>query len=152
MKYLSKKWIFVSFLPLLVSCETEPKNPNSFEYFKWHNENYQWDEDKYGDDLAINDCKIKLGNVSIGTIFESKVYLDEGIRQRLVDLPPKKPKIKYYDTYLVYFPLDADFYPLPYDKKIQLNVLKWSEKVDCVYFGTYDGVIVVQSIKILGEE
>ena len=152
MKYLYKKWIFVSLLPLLASCETEPKNPNSFEYFKWHNDNYRWGQDKYGDNLDINECKIKLGKLSRETIFESDTYLNEGVRIRLVNLPPKNPKIKYYDTYLVYFPLEADFYPLDYDKKIQINVLKWSGKVDCVSFGTYDGIVVVQSIKILGEE
>jgi hypothetical protein len=82
MKYLCKKWIFVSLLPLIASCDTEPKNPNSFEYFKWHNDNYQWGKDKYGDNLSLDECDIKLGDVEKTSIFYSQVYLYDTIELR----------------------------------------------------------------------
>ena len=150
MKYLSKKWIFVSFLPLLAACETEPKNPNSFEYFKWHNQNYQWGQDKYGDNLSLDECKFKLASSNKDIIKNSEVYLDELLRTRMFEKVRKNSKN--VDTYLVYFPLEADFYPLPYDIELKLNVIRWDGKVDCGYRYVFDGIMIVKSIQKMGDE
>ena len=150
MKYLCKKWIFVSLLPLIASCDTEPKNPNSFEYFKWHNDNYQWGKDKYGDNLSLDECDIKLGDVEKTSIFYSQVYLYDTIRARIEIID--NDLIKKVDMYFVYFPLESNFYPLLDEKKIKLNVLQWRGKVKCESPVVFDGVMVVQSVQILGEK
>lgn len=149
MKYLYKKWIFVSLLPLLASCETEPKNPNSFEYFKWHNDNYRWGTDKNGEKLSLDECDIKLGNARKEDIFNSDVQLDELLITRLFEKLNKKYNI--LEIYLVYFPLEADFYPLPYDIELKLNVIRWDGKVDCGYPYVFDGIMIVKSIQKMGE-
>jgi len=148
MKYLTKKWIFVFLLPLLASCETEPKNPNSFEYFKWHNDNYRWGTDKNGQKLSLDECDIKLGNASKEAISNSDVQLYELLRTRIFEKRNKSNKL---DTYLVYFPLEAGFYPLPYDIELKLNVIRWDGKVDCGYPYVFDGIMIVKSIQKMGE-
>jgi hypothetical protein len=54
--------------------------------------------------------------------------------------------------YFVYFPLESNFYPLLVEKKIKLNVLQWRGKVKCKSPVVFDGVMVVQSVQILGEK
>lgn len=139
----------MSLLPLLASCETEPNNPNSFEYFKWHNDNYRWGTDKNGQKLSLDECEFQLGNARKEDIFDSDVQLDELLRTRIFEKRNKKSNKLY--TYLVYFPLEADFYPLPYDIELKLNVIRWDGKVDCGYRYVFDGIMIVKSIQKMGE-
>ncbi|WP_432814188.1 hypothetical protein [Sphingorhabdus sp.] len=100
---------------MIIAGWYEPKNPNSFEYFKWHNDNYQWGKDKYGDNLSLDECDIKLGDVEKTSIFYSQVYLYDTIRTRIAIID--NDLIKKVDMYFVYFPLESNFYPLLVEKK-----------------------------------
>jgi hypothetical protein len=132
-------------LPILASCQSEPENPNSFEYFRWYNDNYQWGTDKKGSELSLDECAVKMGNANKETISSLDVFLNEWLKIRMFE--KQHNDFSKIDTYLVYFPLEADFYPLPYDIDLKLNVIRWNGKVDCGYRDVFNGIIVVKSVQ-----